>query len=76
MNLTFAIDDALLERAREIARRQGKSLNELIRDYLRTLAGETAGKETAAELLSLMRHHGGSSGGKRFRREDAYEGRL
>ena len=76
MNLTITVDDELLLRARALARRRGVSLQEMLREYLRTLVGESSGKEAAAELLELLTRHGGHSGGRSFRREDAYEGRL
>ena len=76
MNVTISVDDELLERARDLARRRGISLQELIRDQLRLLAGARPGSDTAHELLELMDHHGGHSGGRPWRREDAYRGRL
>ena len=76
MNLTIAVDDDLLERARALARRRGMSLQELLREYLSTLVGERSGADVAQELLELMATHGGHSGGHRWSREDAYEGRL
>lgn len=76
MNLTISVDDGLLLRARELARRRGTSLQELLRDYLRGLVGERPGGVVADELLGLMEKHGGRSGGRRIRREEAYEERL
>ena len=76
MNVTISVDDDLLERARSLARRRGVSLQELMRDQLRLLAGERSGEDAARELLDLMATHGGRSGGRRWRREDAYAGRL
>ena len=76
MNLTISVDSKLLRRARDVARRQGKSLNSMIRQFLETLAGTTSGPETAEELLNLMAREGGRSGGRPFRRDDAYEGRV
>ena len=75
-NITISIDEELIRRAREVARRQGSSLNALIRQYLEGLAGMTPGKAVADELLALMEEHGGHSAGRPFRREDAYEGRA
>jgi hypothetical protein len=75
MNVTISIEDQLVERARAIARSQGTSLQGLIRKYLETLTGPK-GATAADRLLTLMETHGGHSGGKRIRREDAYEGRL
>lgn len=76
MNVTISIDDELLERARRLARQRGTSLQELIRDQLRLLAGERSGAEAGRELLDLMEKHGGHSGGRKVRREDAYAGRV
>lgn len=76
MNLTITIDDELLRRARELAGRRGISLQELLRDYLRTLVGERSGAQVASELAALMRDHGGRSGGRRISREEAYEDRV
>ncbi len=39
-NLTVAIDDALLHRARQRALDNGTSVNALVRSYLETYAGE------------------------------------
>ena len=75
-NITISADDEVVRRARELARRQGTSLNVLIRGFLETLVGRQAGTDRADELLRLMREHWGHSGGRRFRRDDAYEGRL
>lgn len=76
MNLTIAVDDDLLERARALARKRQVSLQELIREQLRLLTGERSGEDAARELLDLMNERGGRSGGRPWSREDAYEGRL
>lgn len=39
MNLTLSVDDTLLERARIAAQAQGKSVNQLVREYLEQLSG-------------------------------------
>lgn len=75
-NITIAIPEELARRARDVARRQGASLNSLIRVYLEGLAGERTGEDVADELLELMERHGGRSGGRRVRREEAYESRT
>ena len=38
MNLTLSVDEKLLERAREAANAQGKSVNQLVREYLQQLS--------------------------------------
>ena len=76
MNITLSADAALIQQAREIAARQGTSLNEMVREYLRSVVGQNRAEgDPAAELLMLLETTAGRSGGKRFRREDAYEGR-
>ena len=67
-------DDDLLEHARGQAQRRGGSLHEIVRDQLRPLAGERSGADAARELLDLMQEHGGHSGGRPWRRQDAYGG--
>ncbi|HVV88318.1 MAG TPA: DUF6364 family protein [Kofleriaceae bacterium] len=72
MNITLSLDDQVVEKAREVARQQGKSLNALVREFLERLTGAQPGATTADELLQLMRKHGGRSGGKRIPRDAAY----
>ena len=76
MNLTISVDDSLLERARQLASRRGTSVQELIRGYLEMIAGRASGEAAGRELLDLMQSDGGHSGGRRFRREEAYEDAL
>jgi hypothetical protein len=76
VNLTISVDDDLLRKAREHAQRRGLSLQELLRSYLRGLVGERSPEAVAAELLDLMRREPGNSGGRKIRRDDAYQGRV
>ena len=76
MNLTIATDKRIVDRARKAARARGVSLQELLRRYLESLAGIESADAVADALLELMRTRGGRSGGRRPKREDAYEGRL
>ena len=76
MNVTISVDDDLLARAREAVRRRGMSLQQYVRECLRALTGDVSPDDVADELLELMDTHGGHSGGRRIRREDAYEERL
>lgn len=75
MNITLSADDELIRKAREIASRQGTSLNELVRRYFESLVGEQSRADAAAEFRALCEQHAGHSGGHRFRREDAYDPR-
>ena len=75
MNVTFSVDDDLLRRARDLARQRGLSLQELLRDYLCALVGDRPADAVADELLDLMEKQAGNSGGRRIRRDEAYEER-
>ncbi|MEM1332151.1 MAG: DUF6364 family protein [Actinomycetota bacterium] len=55
-NLTVAIDDDLLQRARQRALANGTSVNALVRDYLTSYAGddEMASRRAFVELAQRM----------------------
>lgn len=72
----MAVDEKTVERAREVARQQGTSLNALIREYIERLAGQRGGAQIARELEGLWAAGSGHSGRRKLRREDAYEDRL
>jgi hypothetical protein len=82
MNITLSADEDLVENAREYARRHGTSLNQMIRDYLRTLtAAET--RQEAAEAFEVVARsmagdsgHGPSAGSPWAGREALYRERL
>lgn len=73
MNLTIAVDDKVLERARMIARRRGVSLQELLRQMIESLAGARTAEENAAELIALLRSSPGRSDGRKWSREEIYD---
>jgi hypothetical protein len=50
MNLTLAVDDEVVERARTVAASQGTSLQALVRKYLEALAGKPAGHELVKRI--------------------------
>ncbi len=52
MNLTLSIDKDLLERARKAARAQGKSVNQLVREYLEQLSSGQALEATIDEYVA------------------------
>jgi hypothetical protein len=73
MNLTLSVDDQLVSRARKKAEALGKSLNQLIRDYLQTVAG---GDDAELSIEEFKRLSGrGHSHGWRFNREEIHERR-
>ncbi len=71
MNVTLSIDEHLVARARKKADALGKSLNQLIRDYLQALAGGDDPERSIAELKRLSGR--GYSRGWRFNRNEIHE---
>ena len=75
-NLTIAIEDDLLRRARIRALEQGSSLNALLREYLESFAGKTTVYEGAVRSLDEIAERVSSgSEGRRWTREELYERR-
>ena len=71
MNITLSIDEQLVTRARKKAEALGKSLNQLIRDYLQTVAG---GDDPESSINEFKRLSGqGNSRGWRFNRDEIRE---
>jgi len=73
MNLTLSLDERLLERARRRAEAMGKSLNELIRDFLREITDDAAVDAFERELRTLSEKAGGDRAGWRFNRDEIHE---
>jgi plasmid stability protein len=74
-NLTLAIDDDLLDKARVIAAMQRTSVNELVRDFLRRLVEQEKGFDEATEaLLKLSRDSTARLGEWRPSRAETYSG--
>ena len=76
VHLTISAEAEDIRLAREVAQRQGTTLNEMLRGYLHLSAGGSRKAEAIAELLDLFRNHAGSSDGSTIRRDDAYTGRT
>lgn len=70
MNVTLSLDDQLVTRARKKAEALGKSLNQLIRDYLQTVAGGDDPERSIAEFKRLSGR--GHSRGWRFNRDEIH----
>lgn len=73
MNVTISVDEDLLRRAREAAKRRGTTLNQMIRDLLTAVTTDTDPLETAKELQELWSHSDTGSRGQRWKREDLYD---
>lgn len=71
MNITLSIDEQIVIRARKSAEALGKSLNQLIRDYLQTIAGSNDAERSIQELKRLSGR--GNSRGWKFNRDEIHE---
>lgn len=69
-NVTLAMDEHLIERGREYARRRGMSFNALIREQLQRLVYQES--DWTEETFRAMDEATGGSGGRRWRRDDLY----
>ena len=73
-NLTIAVDDHVLKRARIRAIEQGTSVNAVLREYLEAYAGVKAGREEAVkDLLRLSDRTTSRRGGHRWTMDELYE---
>lgn len=74
-NLTLAIDDDLLRRARIKALEQGTSVNAIVREQLERYAGESAAAQAMKSFLEFARNSnaGSGPGGRTWNREDLYD---
>jgi len=70
-NITLSINDSLLKKAREAARRQSMSLNGLVRSLLEERVGE--GTEWIEDLFDSADKSGAGSQGRKWKREDLYD---
>lgn len=73
-NLTVAIDEETLLKARIRALEQGTSVNALIREYLEIYAGKRQDRETAVRgVLELSEKSKSRRGSKRWTRDELHE---
>lgn len=72
MNLTLSIEDQLVQEARQVAESMGKSLNQMLREYLEQLTARNV-EADLAELDRLSDLGAGRSRGWKFNREELHE---
>jgi hypothetical protein len=70
MNITLSIDENIVARARKRAEALGKSLNQLVRDYLQTIADDDP--ERSIEEFKRLSGRGNSRGW-RFNRDEIHD---
>lgn len=75
MNLTLSVDDEVVDQARRSAEAMGKSVNQLVREYLERLAGRSDIEAAVAEFQELTRSAKGDRRGWKFNREEIHERR-
>jgi hypothetical protein len=74
VNLTIAVDERILERARSRATQQGTFLDALVRSYVESFAsGEESREQAVKALLDLSRQTKSGSGGRRWTRAELHE---
>jgi hypothetical protein len=74
-NLTLTVDDDTLRMARIRALELGTSVNALVREYLKQLAGRSTAAEGIAEFFAATKGAGAGSGseGRTWSRDELYE---
>ncbi len=72
MKLTLSIDEHLVREARRAARAMGKSLNQLVRDYLEQLTARDDPRREIEEIRRLSMEGKGRSRGWRFNRDEPH----
>ena len=73
MNLTLSVDERTAARARKRAQAMGKSLNQMVREYLERLAGSDDAQQDVDELRRRSLEGRGRSRGWRFDRAELHE---
>jgi hypothetical protein len=73
MNITLSVDEQVAQRARQAAQRMGKSLNQLVRDYLEQLAGESRRGQQWSQFEEACLNSKARLDGWQFNRDEANE---
>ena len=73
-NLTIAVDEQVLKRARIKALEQGTSVNAVLRSYLEQYVREAdARKRAVREILALSRTSRAARGSRRWTRDELHD---
>lgn len=73
-NLTLAIDEDILLAARKLALERNTTVNQLVRDYLASLANQNDRRQAARErILRFMKDKRVEVGDVTWSRDDLYE---
>ena len=75
VNITRSVDDEIIRAARRRADALGTNVNQLVKDYLKELAGDVYSDADAAEFERLSRIPGGRPSGWKLNRDEIHERR-
>ena len=70
-NITLSADEHLIERARETAQAERRTLNEAFREWLQEYTSRSGDLERRKRLMERLRGHVGA--GRKFSREEMNE---
>ena len=73
MNLTLSVDERVAAEARRQAQLQGKSLNQVVREYLEQLSAVDDAERDIQEMRELTLASQGDSRGWKFDRDEIHE---
>jgi replicative DNA helicase len=71
MNINVSVDDQAAQRAQEAAQKMGKTLDQVVLDYLEQLAGSAERDQQWAEFEQSCLASGGRLNGWKFNRDEA-----
>lgn len=74
MNITLSIDERVAEQARQVAQTMGKSLNQVVRDYLEQLAGRSQLEAEIEAFLASTAKTPGRLGDWQYDRDELHRG--
>lgn len=69
-NITLSAEESLIRRAREVAVRQHRTLNDAFREWLRRYVGADRSKDSYDRLMQKLEH---VEPGRKFSREEMNE---
>ncbi len=73
MNITLSVDEQVAQRAREAAQKMGKSLNQVVRDYLEQLAGSARREQLWSQFEARCTESQAQLGDWKFNRDETNE---
>jgi antitoxin component of RelBE/YafQ-DinJ toxin-antitoxin module len=69
-NITISVDSAVIDRARAVTARQGRTVTDAVREYLLTLGAEEQDRTELSDFFAQMEV---GTAGRRFTRDEMNE---